>query len=74
MRLSGKTWIASAGETFDLIALYVYGDERYAAEILCVNPALSGTLVFEGGEQVLLPVVTVAAEGQTPETAPWKEG
>lgn len=76
MTLSGLTHICSAGETFDSLALAVYGDERYAADLLNANPSLCGKQLFTGGEVVLLPVVEVVEdedESYMPATAPWKE-
>lgn len=75
MILSGNGYRCSAGETFDSVALAIYGDEKYAAELLCANPALSTKPVFSGGEMLLLPVVEVQTTGDiSPATAPWKEG
>ena len=77
MTLSGKQYICSAGETFDSVALTYYGDEKYAAELLCANPALSRTAVFLGGEALELPVIEKQDdEGESsyaPASAPWKE-
>ena len=50
MTLSGQGYRCSAGETFDSVALAVYGDEKYACEILNANPALCTIPVFRGGE------------------------
>ena len=77
MNLSGKLYVCSGGETFDSIAIDVDGKEQYAAELLCANPELCTTTVFEGGETLRLPVVTVvdSNEGQmtvTAANAPWK--
>ena len=75
MELSGQTYIASAGETVDGIALDIYGNEKYAAELLCANPGLCGTIRMRGGEIWQLPVIDIPADGQQeiPEKAPWKE-
>lgn len=74
MILSGNGYRCSGGETFDSVALEVYGDERYAAELLCANPELCTTAVFSGGEILLLPVVEIPEAGETlPAEAPWKE-
>mgnify|MGYP006873023041 FL=1 len=75
MTLSGVKYRCSAGETFDSIALVVYGNERYASELLCANPLLSFMMQFVGGELLDLPVVeTLPVSGKyMPETAPWKE-
>lgn len=74
--ISGLTYKCSAGETFDSVALRVYGDEKYACELLGANPALCRVPVFTGGEALALPVVAIPEGGgreYTPATAPWKE-
>ena len=77
MTLSGQEYRCSAGETFDSVALRVYGDEKYACELLCANPALCTLPVFLGGEVLELPVVEIPENGEgeeyMPATAPWKE-
>ena len=77
MIYSGYGYVASNGDTFDSIALEVYGSENYSAELLCANPALCHIQVFEGGELLILPVVEIPAvtsgPEKMPEKAPWKE-
>lgn len=77
MILSGMVYSCSAGETFDSVALTVYGDEVYASELLSANPKLSTMPIFTGGERLDLPVVEVPATGGEGEytlaEAPWKE-
>ncbi len=79
MELSGYGYVCAAGETFDGVALTVYGDEQYAAELLCANPEHCHTVVFSGGERLYLPVVEIlddeTAEDYSgaPTPAPWKE-
>ena len=75
MEMSGYSYTASAGETADSIALDLFGDEKYAAELLCANPELALKARMTGGEEWLLPVIDIPAEGAqaAPETAPWKE-
>ena len=36
--MSGYEYHCAGGETFDSAALEIYGDEKYAAELLCANP------------------------------------
>ena len=74
MQLSDYVYPCSAGETFDSAALAVYGDEKYAAELLCANPELCGKIMFTGGEMLYLPVVALPEEGEEsiPQAAPWK--
>ncbi|NLV58680.1 MAG: LysM domain-containing protein [Clostridiales bacterium] len=62
-----------AGESFDQISLAVYGDEKYAAQLLQANPGYCRRLRFAGGEILNLPVVEVPEEGVgEPASAPWK--
>ena len=76
MEMSGYGYNCSAGETFDSIALSIYGDEKYAADLICANPEFCQRSVFAGGELLLVPVVIVPENTETalPATAPWKVG
>lgn len=73
---SGLTYQCRAGETFDSVSLILYGDERYAYELLAANPTLCRLIVFTGGEELAVPVVEVpeddAENEMAPATAPWK--
>ena len=75
MEMSGYSYTASAGETADSIALDLFGDEKYAAELLCANPELALKARMAGGEEWLIPGIDIPAAGaqDAPETAPWKE-
>ena len=75
-QLSGYLYKCSAGETFDSVALNIYGNERYAEDLLAANPGHVHLVMFMGGEVLSLPVVEMAeAETEaayTPVAAPWK--
>ena len=78
MTLSGQGYICSAGDTYDSVALSVYGDEKYACELLTANPELCTITVFSGGEILKLPVAEIPdtggdGENYMPAKAPWKE-
>lgn len=80
MTLSNTLYQCAAGETFDSVALDVYGNEKYACEILNANPDLCLITVFSGGELLELPVVELPdmdedsdEEELMPVTPPWKE-
>ena len=75
MTLSGEQYLCVAGETFDSVALIVYGNEKYAAELLCANPTACGITQFTGGELLDLPVIEIPApsDNGAPAKAPWKE-
>ena len=79
MKLSGTQYQCVAGETFDSVALEVYGDESYSCELLFANPTLCMIPIFTGGELLDLPVVEIPDEegeedvNYMPPDAPWKE-
>lgn len=66
-----------AGDTFDLAALVIWGEEMYAHRLMEANPGLCGVHVFSGGEELTIPEIELPgadrAEGYTRTTAPWKE-
>lgn len=62
-------YICAQGETFDLVALKVYGDEKYASLLLAENPELCHLMTFRGSERIVVPALE--EEGKD-ETAPWK--
>ncbi len=75
MELSGQKYRCKAGETFDSIAVEVYGNEVYACELLGANPTLCMIPIFSGGEVLDLPVVDTDIgedEEAMQKTAPWK--
>lgn len=78
MTMTNYVYICSAGETWDGIARVMYGDEKYAAEILTANPEESDKQVFVGGEILRMPYVELPVKSDsdytvTPDKAPWKE-
>ena len=64
MIMSGYAYICSAGESFDSVARVVYGDEKYAADLLCSNPEQGLKLRFDGGETLLLLETLTQRTGQ----------
>lgn len=79
MTISGTLYQCTAGETFDSVALEVYGDEVYACELMSANPEYSTMPIFTGGELLELPVIEVPSDDDVEEeeyastTPPWKE-
>lgn len=81
MILADEVYQCSAGETFDSVALELYGDEKYACELLNANPDLCNIPIFSGGEILDIPIVEEAEEDEDqddeeetmPAKAPWKE-
>ena len=79
MTISGTLYQCTAGETFDSVALEVYGDEAYACELMSANPEYSTIPIFTGGELLDLPVIEVPSDDDVEEeeyvstNPPWKE-
>lgn len=59
-----------AGDTFDLLAIAAYDDEKYASQIIAANPLYMDVLVFDAGVNLKIPVV---AKSELPATLPpWR--
>ena len=73
---SGFEYHCSANESFDSIALDVYGDEKYASDLMNANPNYCGQTVFNGGETLLLPSLNIPKKNDETALAntiaPWK--
>ena len=76
MVISGYVYHCAANESFDSVALNVYGNEKYAADVMNANPEYCGQTVFDGGEELRLPSLNIPAvtrESALANTiAPWK--
>lgn len=64
-------YTASEKETFDQIALNIYGNERYAYLLLQANPTQCHKIFMEGGEVLDAPERTQEDKSLLP---PWKRG
>ena len=62
------TYTAKQGQTWDDIALEVYGDESYADFLMQNNYKLLDTLIFSAGETLNTPELIPVVEGDAP---PW---
>jgi len=63
-------YIATAGETWDIVALKVWGDEKLCHLLMEANPHLLDKAIFEGGEELVIPQIPEPTK--TP-PAPWRE-
>ena len=50
MTMTDLVYHCAAGESFDSIALRLYGHEKYAEDLMQANPGYCGLAVFDGGE------------------------
>ena len=63
-------YVARQNDSFDMLALQAYGEERMAHIIAKANREHVGVLLFEGGERLRIPIVEKV---ETPETLPpWR--
>lgn len=70
-----ERYLCHAGETFDLAAIRIFGDEKFAPELLAANPELCHKLVFDGGEKLYVPDFEPETdeEGEPATPPPWKQ-
>ena len=71
--MSRMGYLCIAGDTFDQIALQVYGKESYAYELMNANPQYASTLVFCGGEVLMLPERASVEHTKQQSSAPWRK-
>lgn len=65
-----REYTARQGDTYDLLALQAYGDERMAHIISQANRDMMDVLVFDGGESLRIPIVERIAAPET--LPPWR--
>ena len=64
---------ARQGETFDTLALRLYGNMKYAAELMLCNGDYADRARFVGGEVIYLPTIAMTEDGdRVSESAPWR--
>lgn len=60
----------AAGDTWDMISLFIYGDEKYAGYLMKNNPFLLGTVIFNAGTLVYTPDLPMEEETGLPD---WRD-
>lgn len=61
-----ETYTTIQGETWDQIALKVYGNEKYAGYIMQNNYPLLDTLIFSSGTKINVPELPEAVDDGLP--------
>ena len=61
---------AIQGETFDRLAYRLYGEERMSHYIRQYNTQYSDVVIFEGGEELTIPVLSEIESKES--LAPWR--
>ena len=65
-----KEYITREGDTFDALALEMYGEETLSHYIIEFNPDYADVLIFEANVALRLPIVE---DAELPETLPpWR--
>ena len=65
-----RTHITVEGDTFDLLALMYYNNEKMASHIIQANPEYCDTLIFEAGVTLTIPDVSTVTQPET--LPPWR--
>lgn len=65
-----KEYTTRAGDTFDLLAIAAYDEEKMASYIIQANPLHMGTIVFEAGIKLKIPIVNKTEKPLT--LPPWR--
>lgn len=58
-----------SGDTWDQIAMKVYGKERYMGELMRENPDVISTVFFQEGVSIICPDIPLPLDETLP---PWK--
>lgn len=61
-------YTTTQGDTWDIIALKVYGDEKYMSQLLKANPRYTDIIVFSAGVEIVCPDIEDTME----HLPPWK--
>ena len=65
-----NTYVTTSGDTFDLLAILAYDDEKKASYIVQANPQYMGTLIFDAGIILKIPVLDATESSDT--LPPWR--
>ena len=63
-----KIYATVSGDTWDLIAKKVYNNENLMYELMQANPRLNKIIIFDGGIDIICPVISSEKAGDLP---PW---
>ena len=60
------TYITIQGDMWDAISYKVYGNEKYMGVLMCSNPHLLNTYIFEAGTVLTIPEINSEEESDKP--------
>ena len=67
-----KTTLSRMGETWDMIARRVYGDEHFMDVLIAANIELRNVVLFPYGVEIALPDIDTASTAYNVNLPPWK--
>lgn len=65
-----KEYTTRAGDTFDLLAIAAYDEEKMASYIIQANPFHTGTIIFDAGIKLKIPILNQTEKPST--LPPWR--
>lgn len=63
-------YVTRAGDTYDMLAIAAYDDEKLASYIIQANPLYMGVLMFEAGIKIKIPMLDTTTVPST--LPPWR--
>lgn len=66
-----NTYTTISGDTWDIIAYKVWGNEMYMDKLIKANLEHKDTFIFPAGVKLTLPEITLEVSESLP---PWKQG
>ncbi|MBY0088395.1 tail protein X [Brevibacillus brevis] len=69
--MQGKTYSTIQGDTWDMIAYRMYGNEYLMTELIDANPKHRNIVVFSAGTLIAVPEI---ADPEPDNLPPWKRG
>ncbi|MCI5996098.1 MAG: tail protein X [Blautia sp.] len=64
------TYTTKDGDSFDLIALKYYNEEKHATRLIEANPDYADVIIFNGGVNLIIPVISDVEKIET--VPPWR--
>ena len=59
-----------AGDTFDILAITYFGNEKLASDIIRINPDYCDVLIFDAGVKLVIPSTSSVVMPET--LPPWR--
>lgn len=67
-----KTYKTVQGEMWDEVSMRFYGKEKYVHLLLDANLQHAGKIIFEGGEELRIPDISLSEEVKSESLPPWR--